>query len=106
MTVGFRNLSAHPFPQAAILFAVTYNMSEWREVTTILKLSKADVIVWIMTFALIVLADLTVAVEIGMLLAALLYIDRVSRRTTVAPVTEEYIEGRSPSDPAGGKDMD
>jgi sulfate permease, SulP family len=81
---------------AAILFVVAYNMSEWREVTTILKLSKADIIVWIMTFALTVLADLTVAVEIGMLLAALLYIYRVSQTTTVAPVTEEYIEDGRP----------
>lgn len=81
---------------AAILFVVAYNMSEWREVRTILKLSKADIIVWVMTFALTVLADLTVAVEIGMLFAALLYIYRVSQTTTVAPVTEEYIEDGRP----------
>ncbi|HEY0722766.1 MAG TPA: SulP family inorganic anion transporter, partial [Pyrinomonadaceae bacterium] len=81
---------------AAILFVVAYNMSEWREVRTILKLSKADIIVWVITFALTVLADLTVAVEIGMLLAALLYIYRVSQTTTVAPVTEEYIEDGRP----------
>jgi len=81
---------------AAILFVVAYNMSEWREVRTILKLSKADIIVWVITFALTVLADLTVAVEIGMLMAALLYIYRVSQTTTVAPVTEEYIEDGRP----------
>jgi sulfate permease, SulP family len=81
---------------AAILFVVAYNMSEWREVRTILKLSKADIVVWMMTFGLTVLADLTVAVEIGMLLAALLYIYRVSQTTTVAPVTEEYIEDGRP----------
>ena len=81
---------------AAILFVVAYNMSEWREIRTILKLSKADIIVWMMTFGLTVLADLTVAVEIGMLFAALLYIYRVSQTTTVAPVTEEYIEDGRP----------
>jgi SulP family sulfate permease len=81
---------------AAILFVVAYNMSEWREVRTILKLSKADITVWVMTFALTVLADLTVAVEIGMIFAALLYIYRVSQTTTVAPVTEEYIEDGRP----------
>jgi sulfate permease, SulP family len=81
---------------AAILFVVAYNMSEWREVRTILKLSAADIVVWVMTFALTVLADLTVAVEMGMLLAALLYIYRVSQTTTVAPVTEEYIEDGRP----------
>jgi len=75
---------------------VAYNMSEWREVRTILRLSKADITVWVMTFALTVLADLTVAVEIGMLFAALLYIYRVSQTTTVAPVTEEYIEDGRP----------
>jgi SulP family sulfate permease len=81
---------------AAILFVVAYNMSEWREVRTILKLSRADIVVWVMTFSLTVLADLTVAVEIGMLLAALLYIYRVSQTTTVAPVTDEYIEDGRP----------
>ena len=81
---------------AAILFVVAYNMSEWREVRTILQLSRADIIVWLLTFALTVLADLTVAVEIGMLFAALLYIYRVSQTTTVAPVTEEYIEDGRP----------
>jgi len=81
---------------AAILFVVAYNMSEWREVRTILKLSKADIVVWVMTFALTVLADLTIAVEIGMLFAALLYIYRVTQTTTVAPVTEEYIEDGRP----------
>lgn len=81
---------------AAILFVVAYNMSEWREVRTILKLSKADITVWLMTFGLTVFADLTIAVEIGMLLAALLYIYRVSQTTTVAPVTDEYIEDGRP----------
>jgi sulfate permease, SulP family len=81
---------------AAILFVVAYNMSQWREVRTILQLPKADITVWVMTFALTVLADLTVAVEIGMLLAALLYIYRVSQTTTVAPVTDAYIEDGRP----------
>jgi len=81
---------------SAILFVVAYNMSEWREVRTILRLSKADITVWAMTFVLTVVADLTVAVEIGMLFAALLYIYRVSQTTTVAPVTDEYIEDGRP----------
>jgi sulfate permease, SulP family len=77
---------------AAVLFVVAYNMGEWREIGTILKLSRADKAVWGATFALTVLADLTVAVEVGMALAALLYIYRVSQTTTVATVTPEYIE--------------
>jgi SulP family sulfate permease len=77
---------------AAVLFVVAYNMGEWREIGTILKLSRADIAVWAATFGLTVFADLTVAVEVGMSLAALLYIYRVSQTTTVAMVTPEYIE--------------
>src|SRR5580704_1411671 len=77
---------------AAVLFVVAYNMGEWREIATILRLSKTDVAVWITTFALTVLADLTVAVGVGMALAALLYIYRIAETTTVAPVTREYLE--------------
>ena len=77
---------------AAVLFVVAYNMGEWREIGTILKLSRADIAVWGATFGLTVLADLTVAVEVGMALAALLYIYRISQTTTVAMVTPEYIE--------------
>src|SRR3954453_13690094 len=76
---------------SAVLFVVAYNMGEWREIGTIVRLSKADIAVWAVTFALTALADLTVAVEVGMILAALLYIYRISQTTTVAPVTEEYI---------------
>ncbi len=77
---------------AAVLFVVAYNMGEWREIGIILKLSRADKAVWGATFALTVLADLTLAVEVGMALAALLYIYRVSQTTTVATVTPEYVE--------------
>ncbi len=77
---------------AAVLFVVAYNMGEWREIGTILRLSKTDIAVWFTTFALTVLADLTVAVGVGMALAALLYIYRVAETTTVAPVTPEYLK--------------
>lgn len=76
---------------AAVLFVVAYNMGEWREIGTILRLSKTDIAVWFTTFALTVFADLTVAVGVGMTLAALLYIYRIAETTTVAPVTEEYL---------------
>jgi sulfate permease, SulP family len=77
---------------ATVLFVVAYNMGEWREIGSILRLSKTDIAVWLTTFALTVLADLTVAVGVGMALAALLYIYRISETTTVAPVTTEYLE--------------
>jgi sulfate permease, SulP family len=76
---------------AAILFVVSYNMGEWSEIPDILKLGKADIAVWLITFALTVFADLTVAVEAGMILAALLYIRRVTETTSVSRVSTEYV---------------
>jgi len=81
---------------AAILFVVAYTMGEWREVGAILRLDLADKSVWLLTFALTVTADLTIAVETGMALAALLYIYRVTESTSVAAVTPEYIEHGRP----------
>jgi len=77
---------------SAVLLVVAYNMSEWREVAVILRLSMADKAVWAATFFLTVFADLTVAVEVGIALAALLYIFRIAQTTTVEPVTADYIE--------------
>ena len=80
---------------AGILLVVAYHMGEWREIPSLLRQTRTDVAVWVATFALTVFADLTVAVEVGMLLAALLYIRRVSVTTTVSRVTPEYLhEGR------------
>jgi sulfate permease, SulP family len=81
---------------AAILFVVAYNMGEWREIPQIWKQTYTDVVVWFVTFTLTVLADLTVAVEAGMVMAALLFIRRVSSTTTVSRVTPEYIEAGRP----------
>ena len=69
---------------AAVLFVVAYNMGEWREIGSIWRLDWADKSVWLITFALTVMADLTVAVEVGMALAALLYIYRVTDTTSVS----------------------
>jgi SulP family sulfate permease len=77
---------------AAILVIVAYNMGEWHEMPEILKLTPADITVWILTLTLTVVADLTFAVEVGMVLAALTYIRKVSRTTTVARVTRGYVE--------------
>jgi sulfate permease, SulP family len=76
----------------AILLMVAYNMGEWHEIPEILKLTAADIAVWILTLTLTVVADLTFAVEVGMVLAALTYIRKVSRTTTVARVTRGYVE--------------
>jgi sulfate permease, SulP family len=81
---------------AAILLVVAYNMGEWREIGTVMRSSHADRAVWFCTFALTVMADLTVAVEVGMVLAAVLYIYQVTQTTSVETVTSEYIkDGRA-----------
>ena len=82
---------------AAILMVVSYNMGEWKEIPQMLKLSKADISVWLMTFALTVFADLTVAVEFGMILAALMFIRKVAMTTTVSKVTREYVSKDRPT---------
>lgn len=76
---------------AAILMVVAYNMGEWHEIPELLRLSKTDVTVWLVTFGLTVFADLTVAVGVGMVLAALLFIHRVADTTTVSAVTADYV---------------
>lgn len=81
---------------AGVLFVVAYNMGEWREIGAILRLDFTAISVWIVTFALTVFADLTVAVGVGITLAALLYIYRVADTTTVAPITDDYIRDGLP----------
>jgi SulP family sulfate permease len=81
---------------AAILFVVAYNMGEWNEIGGIFQLDMSAISVWLVTFALTVFADLTVAVGVGLGLAALLYIRRVADTTTVAPVSDEYIRDGLP----------
>ena len=78
---------------AAILLVVAWNMGEWREIPELLKLSRTDIAVWLVTFTLTVVADLTVAVEVGMILAALLFIRRIAETTTVTEVTDDDVEG-------------
>jgi SulP family sulfate permease len=86
-----------PLPAlAGILMVVAYRMGEWREIPSILRLPGADRLVWAGTFALTVFADLTVAVEVGMVLAALLYIHNVSTTTTVGSVTDDTLGDGEP----------
>ena len=76
---------------AAILLVVSYNMGEWHEIPELMKLSRFEIGTWLVTFLLTVFADLTVAVEAGMILAALVFIRKVTQSTTVSEVTAEYI---------------
>jgi SulP family sulfate permease len=77
---------------SAILMVVCYNMGEWHEIPVILKLPKMEIGVWLVTLLLTVFADLTVAVEAGMIFAALVYIRKVTLTTTVSRITEQDIE--------------
>jgi SulP family sulfate permease len=77
---------------AGILFMVAYNMGDWGEIPEILKLTKADITVWALTMSLTVFTDLTFAMEVGMILAAFMFIRKISSTTTVSKVTDDYIE--------------
>jgi SulP family sulfate permease len=67
-------------------------MGEWKQIPELLRLSKLEIAVWLITLLLTVFADLTVAVEMGMILAVLIYIRNVTATTTVSEVTGEYLE--------------
>jgi len=74
---------------AAILFVVAYNMSEWRHFVDIVKTApKSDIAVLILTFVLTVVFDLVVAIEIGLLVAAVLFLKRMTDVTHIRPWTE------------------
>jgi len=77
---------------ASILLVVAYNMGDWAEIPELLKLTKMDISVWLVTFTLTVFADLTLAVEVGMVLAMFLFVRKVSQTTTVSLVTKDYVE--------------
>jgi len=76
---------------AAILFVVSYYMGQWQETIRLLRVNLTAVAVWLVTFGLTVVADLTTAVEFGMILAALTFIRSVAESTAVSPVTTDFI---------------
>jgi SulP family sulfate permease len=80
---------------AGILLMVAFQMGEWHEIPEVLKLTKADIAAWVTTFVLTVFADLTVAVEAGMILAMFMFINKVSYTTTVMkPTARDLEDGR------------
>lgn len=74
---------------AGVLIIVAYNMSEWRVFLSLLKNPKSDVVVLLVTFFLTVIFDLTIAIEIGILLAMVLLVKRVSETSSVSVITDE-----------------
>ncbi len=86
---------------AAILVMVSYHMSEWRRFRAELRMPKSDIAVLLTTFFLTVLVDLTVAIEVGMVLAALLFMRRMAEVTNISLLSGEFQDGpdRDPGDP-------
>ena len=84
---------------AAVLMVVAYNMSGWRTVVGIFRSPKSDISVLVVTFLLTVIFDLTIAIEIGLLLAVVLFIRRVTENTEIKVYSEKL-------DVAEGTDID
>jgi len=84
---------------AAILVVVAYNMSEWRSFVSLMRSPRSDVIVLLTTFLLTVIVDLTVAIEVGLLLAVLLFMRRMVMVSNVGVVTREMEDTGTDDDP-------
>lgn len=74
---------------AGVLVIVSYNMSEWRTFRALLKNPKSDVAVLLITFFLTVIFDLTIAIEIGLIIACLLFMRRVAETTEISVIKDE-----------------
>jgi len=74
---------------AGILVVVAYHMSEWRSFLMVLRSPRSDVVVLLITFSLTVLVDLTVAIEMGMVLAAFLFMRKMAQTSNTAMISEE-----------------
>jgi SulP family sulfate permease len=84
-----------PMPTlAAVLIVVAYNMSEWHSFAKILKSPRSDIAVMLITFALTVLIDLTIAIEVGVVLSALFFMKRMSEVSQVNAITRDLQEER------------
>lgn len=79
---------------AAILVVVAYNMSEWRSFRALLLAPKGDIAVLVLTFLLTIFVDLTVAVQVGVVMSSLLFMQRMAEVTDVVGVTDD-LRGRS-----------
>ncbi len=86
---------------AGILVLISYNMSDWRTCLSLMKMPKSDVAVFIVTFALTVIFDLTIAIEVGLLLAVASFIKRASEVSFIRRATEsgtDELTEESPKD--------
>ena len=83
---------------AGVLVIVSYNMSGWRSFLSILKNPKSDVIVLWVTFLLTVISDLTIAIEVGLICACLLFMRRMAETTDVKVISDEINPEEEESD--------
>ena len=74
---------------AGVLVVVSYGMSGWRSFLELMKNPKSDVTVLLITFFLTIIFDLTIAIEVGLIIACLLFMKRMSETTDVKAITEE-----------------
>lgn len=81
---------------AGILVIVSYNMSEWRSFKAIFKNPKSDVVVLLITFFLTVIFDLTIAIEVGLLIAFVLFIKRVMETSSIRVIEDELQRTEDP----------
>ena len=91
---------------AAILVQVAYNMSEWRTFKYLLKGDKSDVAVLLITFFLTVIVDLTVAIEVGVVLAIVLFVRRVMQTSSINVLENNKIAATEDSEVASMEDTD
>jgi SulP family sulfate permease len=87
---------------AAVLIAVALRMGEWHELSRLAKLPRSDALVLLTTFLLTFIFDLVIAIEVGMVLAAMLFVKRISETTEVSLVTSDDMLER-PEQIAQGK---
>lgn len=78
---------------AGVLIVVSYNMSEWRSFVSICKGSKYDVVILVVTFLLTVIVDLTAAIEVGMVLASLLFMQRMASQSEIVNLNKQGADG-------------
>lgn len=83
---------------AGVLVVVSYNMSGWRTFKALLRNPRADVVVLLLTFFLTIVFDLTIAIEVGLLIACVLFLKRVMETTEISVIRDEL-------DPAAGLDV-
>ena len=91
---------------AAILVVVAYNMSEWRTFRYLLKGDKSDVAVLLITFFLTVIVDLTVAIEVGVVLAIVLFVRRTMQTSSIQVIDQARLAATEDDEKANLEDTE